>query len=59
MINVLPGVVDIVVVSCLIKVATRTALIMKPKRRAVIRQTSTHVHRRIIPLARLFEIIFR
>jgi len=60
MVNILPDGVDIVaVVSGLIKVAISAALIIKPTRRAVIRQTSTHVYRRIRPTGCLFERIFR
>jgi hypothetical protein len=62
-INILPCVVDIVVVavvvSDLIKVAARAPAIAALKRRAVIKKTSTHLHRRIRAPARLFEIIFR
>ncbi len=51
MLHILPDVVDVVVVvvvvSCLIKVAARAPAITPPKRRALIRKTSTHEYRRI------------
>jgi len=62
-INILPCVVDIVVVavvvSDLIKVAARVPAITPPRRRAVIRKTNAHLHRRTRALGLLFQIIFR
>ncbi len=61
MVHILPDVVDVVVivVSDSIKVAARAPAITAPRRRAVIRKTSAHRHRRIRALGLLFQIIFR
>ncbi len=61
MINILPDVVDVVVVvvSDLIKVAARATAIAATKRRAVIKKTSAHEHLEIRAAGLLFQTIFR
>jgi len=58
MVNGLLDVMDVaVVVSDLIKVATRAALIAEAKRKAISKKTSTHKQRQMRRCARLCETI--